>query len=482
VVSTILASAGAGLVTQDWIPAVAIWVLAFGWYALRTTDGPPVLAVAFTFQWIQVTVGMFYLAVTGSRLRAFDVTDVADYRPMVLLGLGCLVVLAVGLRVGMWVAGRYGAKPAAGPERAFSWRGLILLYAAAVMVTGGVQELAWEIPSLTQGILALTFVRLALLYLMLYRLSQPRVRWAWMALILVGEIVLGSTGYFAGFREPIMIAAVVLLGVFDRRRAKHWLVLGMLGVLAVVLGLLWTGVRKEFRQDFHNEVFAQSREARLRRIAELTSSWTDRARGDLPWNLEQLVDRLWAIPYPALALERVPALVPHENGAILWRALVHLATPRLIFSGKPELESDSESVFKYAGVLVAGAGPRISGADAGTSIAFGYAGEAYVDFGVPLMFLPVLIYGFFMGVVYSMLLAQIWHRELAFALTTVIFWLSLYLFERSWIKMLGVSATLIIYLGGTVFVVDRVLRRHHRVAARMRLDQPRPWRQVRPGA
>jgi hypothetical protein len=35
--------------------------------------------------------------------------------------------------------------------------------------------------------------------------------------------------------------------------------------------------------------------------------------------------------------------------------------------------------------------------------------------------------------------------------------MSLYLFERSWVKHLGFTVTLIVYLGGATIVADRVL-------------------------
>ncbi len=144
-------------------------------------------------------------------------------------------------------------------------------------------------------------------------------------------------------------------------------------------------------------------------------------------------------------------MTPHEDGEILWAAVVHVLTPRLLFPDKPPVESDSEKVRRYTGVWVAGI-------EENTSIAFGYAAESYVDFGVPLMFLPVLAYGFLMGMAYHGLYRLIRHRELAIASVTVIFWLSLYLFERSWANMLGLSLTLIVYLGGVTFLVDRLLR------------------------
>ena len=151
-----------------------------------------------------------------------------------------------------------------------------------------------------------------------------------------------------------------------------------------------------------------------------------------------------------ILLERVPKLLPHTGGAIVGAALTHIVTPRVFFPDKPELPSDSDSVRKYSNVHVAGR-------ESDTSIAFGYSIESYIDFGVPLMFLPVFAFGVFIGAAYAMFRAVIWHRELFVAFGTVAFWLSVYLFERSWATMLGTTMSLMIYLGPPVILLDRFL-------------------------
>ena len=447
--------AAAWLLSADWIPAVAIWVLWAAWRYLRAREGPPVLAMAFTFQWVQVTAGMWYYALTGIRLPALDLSD---YRPAILIGLGCLVALLLGLRLGMGII-RLPPGAKTEPAQAFGWLALIAVYLVSVAITGAVQELAWEVPSLTQGILALTYARFALLFLMFRRLSQPRVRMGWISIALAGEVVLGFTGYFAGFREPMMMAAMAITGAFDRRRLKHWAVLGTLGMVMLLSGVIWMGIRTEYRRDFEDQVFATSRDARLDRIATLSSRWIDRSPTEIVSDVDLFVDRLWAIYYPALALGRVPGVMPHEDGAILSGAVVHALTPRVLFPDKPAVESDSDKVRRYSGVWVAGT-------EENTSIAFGYAGEAYVDFGIPVMFVPVFAYGLLMGMAYHGLLRAIRLRELAIAAVTVIFWLSLYLYERSWANMLGLSLTLIAYLGGATFLIDRFLLWRRASAAR----------------
>ena len=164
---------------------------------------------------------------------------------------------------------------------------------------------------------------------------------------------------------------------------------------------------------------------------------------------DSLVDRMWTVYYPALALKRVPSVLPHTDGAIIGAALTHIVTPRIFFPNKGELPSDSDEVRKYSGVHVAGR-------EVNTSIAFGYAAESYIDFGLPLMFGPIFVFGIFVGFCYALFRSLIWHRELFVAFATVSFWISLYLFERSWATMAGVTVGFMVYLGGPIVLLDRL--------------------------
>jgi hypothetical protein len=163
-----------------------------------------------------------------------------------------------------------------------------------------------------------------------------------------------------------------------------------------------------------------------------------------------MVSRIWAVYFPALALTRVPSILPHENGAILKGAIRNVLTPRLFFPDKPVLPSQSDEVRKYSGVWV-------GGRETNTSYAFGYAGESYVDFGLPYMFLPVFVFGALLGFAYRFLSRHIGHYELRTGVLIVIVWSTMGVYEASWVMLIGPSLTILAILGGGALLLDKVI-------------------------
>lgn len=451
----LLVAAAAFFVTNDWLGAAGVIVLWAGWQFLPNIGGPPVLQLAFTHQWVQVFLGVYYYGVTGRKLEAIELSD---YRPMVMIGMGCLLALLVGLVVGVKLFNRAFKTETEVLAETLSLRVLVIGYAVSFAVVGGGAAVAWQIPGFTQAIISLSFLRLALLFLLLRKLVWPELQTPWISLILGLEVVIGVTGFFAGFREPLAIATVVLLERFNAKSFRHWAVFGGMAASALFLAVLWTAVKGDYRSKFvSDEAFANSTETRLNYIVAALGKFVSGESGEVANQMDALVDRMWVVYYPALAVSRVPKELPHTGGEIMQSALLHVATPRFLFPEKAGLRSDSEMVRKYSGIWVAGGDDDDSSEQNDTSIAFGYAAESYLDFGIPWMFLPVLGWGLVMGVVYGLFFRLIVHRELAIAVGTVIFWLSLYIFERSWVKTLGQSATMIVYLTLVTVVVDRFL-------------------------
>lgn len=445
--AVMLITATGTLYTGDGLIGASIVALWLIWKLTETDDGMFVLPMALTFQWVQATLGLFYLEFFG---RSVDAIDRSDYRPMVMIGLGCCMALAIGVFLGM----RLIKRPSPGehrPEFAFSFKLVVVAYIVTIILEGGLNTVVRDFPSLRQIVVNFDQGRLAILYLLLRRFYHPVPRWGLIAGVVGFEVVLGITGFFAGFREPLVLAGLGMLEIFDRRNVRHWVAAGLVGATAVGFALVWMGIRSDYRRDYVQlDNFKTDRRARISRIGDLTSDFFRSDTDSLMVTLDNMVDRMWPIYYPALAVSRVPASLPYTNGAILSAALQHITMPRVFFPDKAELLSDSEMVRRYSGVMVAGA-------ETGTSIAFGYAAESYIDYGIPWMFLPVFVYGTLMGMAYGLVARLIRHRELLIAYSTVTFWFGLYLFERSWVMTLGETVGLLVYVGVPLLLLDRFL-------------------------
>lgn len=457
---TLVAAVIVGLLAHDWKAGAAILLLWLAWFALPRVENSHVLFFAFLYQWAQVSLGIVYKALTG---RSTPFMLKFDPGPMFLVGLITLLVTLLGLRIGFTLLGGNIPLRSAIRTPGMSWRMLRNLYLAFAFLSPVMTRVAFHYPRITQFILAISYIHYVLMLLVLYRLLRPKPRWGLVALVLLAEVAFGFTAYFANFREAEILGALAFFDTFRTRKTSYWIALLSLGGVIFASATVWTAIKPRYRFELRTRALSVT--GRLHLVANLSGRLTPE---DLAGATDKTVDRLWAIYYPALALQRVPQLVPYQHGAILRGALDFALKPRWLFPDKGILPSDSEEVRKYSGVMVAGALQN-------TSIAFGYAAESYVDDGIPTMFLPIFLFALFMGAAYAWLSRRIRHRDLAVAVTTVIFWLALYQWEMSWVKRIGLAGNLLIFLTIVALVSDRLLLHLRRAYLTRAQKHALPW-------
>jgi len=408
-----------------------------------------------------VMAGIIWFVVTGRRVMEMRT---GFYRPMVIVGLVCIATLFAGFYLGSGIRRKSAYRARVPKPLPWTTNQIAVTYVALVAASGILTEIAWSTAGLTQAILIFSRVRYVLLFLLITRLVRPTPKWAWIAATVGLELALGFAGFFADFREPLIIAAVAVFGAMDRRKARTWAVLGCLGILAISSALIWTAIKPVIRRNY---VGYATRSERL--TAVLTVTGMTFARGPDVWKYEgdSMVSRIWSVYFPGLALARVPSVVPYENGKILRAAVENVMTPRLFFPDKPPLPSQSDEVRKYSGVWV-------GGRESNTSYAFGYAGESYVDFGIPYMFLPIFVFGFLFGLSYRFINRRVKHDEIRVGVLIVIVWSTLGVYEASWVMLIGPTITMLILLGGTAMLLDSVLVRRERTSGRRINRAPRP--------
>ncbi len=434
-----------GLLADDWLASVGLLVLFAGWKYLSREPGPPIVAAAFSLQWLQVMAAIVYFAISGRKV--WELRE-GTYEPMVMLGLAAVVTLFTGF----YLAAEFGRfkRWREAPPRMLPWstNRITVFYLSTVAGSGVLQELAWSTPGLTQPLLVLSRIRYVLLYFLVTRLIRLKMPWQWVAGILGTELILGFSGFFAEFREPLVVVSIAVLGSMDRKRARTWVIVGGLAALAVFSAIVWTAIKPIVRRDY---IAAVSRSERLGAALVVAGETFTLGGPEWKWQGDSMVSRIWAIYYPSLALKRVPSVLPHENGKILWGAVQNVLTPRLFFPGKAALPSQSDEVRKYSGIWVAGR-------ETNTSYAFGYVGEAYVDFGIPLMFVPIFGWGILLGFAYRWLRKNLHYDELRTGILVVIFWAILNPYEASWVMMIGPAVTILAILGVGAVFVDKFFR------------------------
>ena len=176
------AGMAAGVITGDPLTAAAVVVLMVSIRLVSTSDGLFVLPIAVAFHWMEGTLGLFYLRLTGREVQA--VYD-SDYRPMVMIALGCVLAMSIGIRVGLML--KKPPDPSMPrPGFAVSLGLLVTIYIATVFLEGTLTTIAPDYPSIRQIITTFDSARLGVLFLILRRLCAPPPKFG-----IVGAVVDG---------------------------------------------------------------------------------------------------------------------------------------------------------------------------------------------------------------------------------------------------------------------------------------------------
>lgn len=428
-VGTCLVLALIGLSTANYLvtPAALLTLPLIAFLVWREGE-PPVLIFACAFQWLQATAAIFYTNQYGVSLEeAFGdwALDNATW-----LSIAAVVVLAVGIRVGLWGAGTSrGEELETGAER-ISIDRVIVLYGFAFVASVFLTRLAWLFTSITQVLLAIAAMKWAVVFLLCYSVLRQRRGYGYLAICIIMEFVAGFAGIFSSFKSVFFVLAVAAMSSSAALRGRRLVTTTVCFLIIFVTGVVWTAIKTDYR-SFLAEGTSEEQEAvqierKFSRLSELVQSinWENFTDG-----IDAMVLRVSYVRYFALTIENVPSRIPYEQGRLWGGAIVHILTPRLLFPDKPAL-SDSERTRIYAGVEVAGT-------EQSTSIGIGYVGESYIDYGPVGMFVPIFLLGVFYGVIYRCFVIRSRHKLVGSALAVSVLIFSAYEIETSNIKIVG---------------------------------------------
>ena len=469
--SSLIASIVVGLLTLIGCmtapdPVVTVLVgtsLIVGLLALWPKSGIPVLLLPFVLQWISVATKPIESAVTGVPL--IDLSELgADLTSSAIFGSVALMALAVGMYAGMAGSDRSVLSRLQGDVA--NWTSREMLTVGLGLVIGGhlATAGAYFVNGLSEIMLALSNATYCGLFVLVYfTLRTGRLAWAVGAIALL-EIGFGMTGFFGTFKTTLFTLGLAVMCAQHRFKPQTVIAVGLILVPALFLSVFWSSVKRDYREFMNNGSETQSvQQPMSARLDFLNGRLQTFDRDKFNDGFITLLDRVSYIDFLAATLDYVPANIPHENGRRTFAAVTHIFTPRIIFTSKPPLESDTIVTAKYTGLVFTNT--------TYASISIGYLGEAYIDFGWYGACVFMLIYGAIIGFLVRVILryekiSMILNAGLAAMVVIPICY-----FEEALIKAVGgATATVIAAFLLQRFVLPSVMK--SLMASRSRIGIP----------
>ncbi len=434
---------------------------------------PPILAFCLVYQWCFIATGYLYQQVTGTYPGLERVAHIEMAVGLSLLGL---LTLVAGIRLGISALHRQGttdlqyvstAQPVYSVPRLFLW--VIGLYSLNWFVRLSPMTLYFDAAQVIYNLLALRTIFFALLFLIVL---QAQVGYHYAVGTFIYVLLPQLASVMSHFKESFFVLSIALLGqgrpwlqsTTNPRHARLLCTMAACSTALLAMAIFWEGgIKPIWRPAMMSGQVSGSPLQKINAFMAVVQAASQRL--DVRQATEDLATRVASgAGYFSHVLERVPTLIPHEQGRLTLRAITHVVQPRFIFPHKTNLGGDSWLVRKYAGI-------RVADEKQGTSVGLSYMAQFYIDFGMPGMFVPLLLYGFLVGIIYqSIRLAA--PSPLFFQSTTMVLFLQHFMsYEGEIAKLLGGLTQTWLFFLLFLYVCAPWLHRHLLAQAEHVLEQ-----------
>jgi len=254
-----------------------------------------------------------------------------------------------------------------------------------------------------QMLLGLVHFKWVFLTLLILHTSIIPSNIKYVLIFIVLEILLSFSGFWASFKDYILVAVGAFFTLNRRISPKALIATLFTALLTFFIFVVWSSSKGKYRAYLTGGERTQAI-VQTDQLKNISTLWEiiseDFSSKNFSESFERgsqsLLYRVSYVEYFALALKQVPTFLPHENGQLLIDAFEHILKPRILFPDKKQIY-DSELTAKYTGI-------GFAGRDEGVSFSLGYVPEAYIDFGPVYMFIPIFFFGLLFGWMYKTLL------------------------------------------------------------------------------
>lgn len=430
------------------LSVLSIWTLYFAYKKLWKHDSFNMTFYMVATQWLFISAKVFHADILFTDIADFGYTG-SIYKATLLSLIG-LLFLTLGLY-------RFDKKRKEVDEKTIndyikkiSISKAFKIYLFFLLINIFLTGLAWRSASLNQLILPLTKIKSIIIFILLYAVFYKKENNMTAVKVILIELILGFTGFFAGFKE-IFIILVLTYITANKNIISGKVIKRSLAIITIlfILLLFWTSIKADYREYANggqgDQIVRVSISDRILTITDLAMNTEVK---DLIESSDDLLERLTQTKYFAEVVHMVPENINYEKGKLWGSVIRHVTMPRILFPNKPAI-SDSSRANKYLYT-------KVAGVESGTSISLGYMAESYIDFGPYLMFIPIFLLGVIYGFIEFLVLRKSKIPFIGYGFLLMILFPGI-LYETSNLKIVGQLLTNFITLYTFLHFFEKIL-------------------------
>lgn len=361
---------------------LAMGCLYAGMYFLQQPYKPSVFTIIFFYHFLQIIAGIWQATYLGNdinyRSGNMAVATIASLIGLMIMFAPIIYYQKKIPRLSFATLKNHADK--------LSLNKTFYAYVGAFLISGVLNPIRFLLPGYTQIIITIVNLKWFFFLLFGFQVLFKKRRKKEFYFFIGLEFVLGFYSFFSDFKTVVFFVAVLYLTMLTMINIKKMVISAVVFMLVFFGATIWTTVKVEYRQFLNKGSVSQnvevSQNEALTKLYEITNSQGKNVTSSAT---EKFLDRLQATYHLAKTMDRVPDIVPYQNGKNWGETFAFVLTPRLFNPDKGELNS-SEKASKYTGI-------KYAGLSQGTSFSLGYFGDCYIDFGLFGMMIALFVIG-----------------------------------------------------------------------------------------
>jgi hypothetical protein len=362
-----------------------IFILKLLWEYNR----PGILVFAFLLQWSQVVTYVFWMNAMN-----FDINRYSESAGTAVL-ISCLGLMCISSVVFFMTSKlpKFSKEQLMEQVMLINEKKLLLLYIISTIFLTSLGFIFGISSGVTQFLISVSSIKWVIFMLYGYLVFMKKKGKLIFILIIIYEFSTSLYSFFSSFKEVIFFSIILALTFIIRIKFRQFLYVLITTIFLAALMVTWSAIKGTYRQYLNQG--SRRQEITVER-GDAFNKLQDQI-GNITWQKYELalymsLYRLQYIHNLALAMDRVPDVVPYQNGKVWFDNISFVVTPRILFPEKAMYNaSEKANIFT---------GKKYAGLKEGSSFSLGYFGDSYVDFGYVGMFVPLFFIGLFVAFIY----------------------------------------------------------------------------------